>query len=336
MRKGKQGKPVIAVAGAGRMGTGIAQAFASMGYRVELIDMKRRSGEEARKVLGSAVEEIAGNLEFLASLGVLKGEIVGRILERIHCHDVVNAGSALREAEVVFEAVPEVMDIKEEALNFISSCAGNDALIASTTSTFLADTLASRVSRPERFMNTHWLNPAYLIPLVEVSPGRKTAPGAVQKMISLLESAGKVPVKCSPSPGFIVPRIQALAMNEAARLVEEGVASPEDVDKASRLGFGIRFAVMGMLEFIDWGGGDILFYASNYLRDSMKAGRFSPPAVISENMERGRIGIKSGRGFYDYSGMDVSEYRKETVRKFVDLLRHLNLLPPFPEEDDFE
>src|SRR5690606_16660819 len=102
---------------------------------------------------------------------------------------------------------------------------------------------------------------------------------------------GKIPIVCKASPGYIVPRIQALAMNEAARLVEEGVASPEDIDKAVKYGFGLRFGVLGLLEFIDWGGGDILFYASNYLAGAFNDKRFAPPAVISDNMREDRIGL---------------------------------------------
>lgn len=320
------GKPLIAVVGAGRMGTGIAQVFAYAGYRVELIDAKERSAEKARQVLRAASEQIAGNLAFLASMDILDRAAVERIMQRIGYHDRQSLAEILPGAGVVFEAVPEVLDIKSAVFADISPAVSGEALIASTTSTFLVDTLASFVSRPERFMNTHWLNPAYLIPLVEVSPGHLTAPEALREMLALLESAGKIPVKCAASPGFIVPRIQALAMNEAARLVEEGVATPEEIDKASRLGFGLRFAVLGLLEFIDWGGGDILYYASNYLKEALKAERYAPPAIIARHMEEGHTGMKAGRGFYNFSERDVPAYQRETLRKFVDLLRHMGLL----------
>ena len=105
----------------------------------------------------------------------------------------------------------------------------------------------ARLNEPERFLNVHWLNPAYLIPLVEISPGAATDPAVIAQVKALLEGIGKVPVVCAATPGFIVPRIQALAMNEAARMVEEGVASAEDIDKAIRYGFGFRYAVLGLL-----------------------------------------------------------------------------------------
>ena len=122
-----------------------------------------------------------------------------------------------------------------------------------------------------------------------------------------------MPVVCAATPGFIVPRIQALAMNEAARMVEEGVASAEDIDKAIRYGFGFRYAVLGLLEFIDWGGGDILYYASRYLEGALGSDRYRAPEVIARNMREGRIGLRTGAGFLDYSGLDVDAYREQRL-----------------------
>lgn len=320
-------KPRIAVVGAGRMGKDIAQVFAYAGYKVTLIDSRDRVGYETERVLKEASEHIAGNFHFLCSAGVLSNAAIEQIVRRIEYKGFYTMDQVLPECGVIFEAVPEVVHLKQQIFSHISSASSCCALIASTTSTFLVDTLAANVRHPHRFMNTHWLNPAYLIPLVEVSPCQETSPAALRRMMDLLESAGKVPVKCKASPGFIVPRIQALAMNEAARLAEEGVASPEDIDKATRVGFGLRFAVLGLLEFIDWGGGDVLYYASNYLKDSLQADRFSPPEVVSENMDKGRIGMKTGSGFYDFRDRNVTAYQQETIAKFVDLLRHLGLLP---------
>ena len=174
----------------------------------------------------------------------------------------------------------------------------------------------------------HWLNPAYLIPLVELSPGTATDPAIVAKVKALLEGIGKVPVVCAATPGFIVPRIQALAMNEAARMVEEGVASAEDIDKAIRYGFGFRFAVLGLLEFIDWGGGDILHYASRYLESALGSDRYRAPEVISRNMREGRIGLRTGAGFLDYSELDVEVYREQRLAALVEMLRHFGLARP--------
>ena len=184
------------------------------------------------------------------------------------------------------------------------------------------------MEHPERFLNAHWLNPAFLIPLVELSPGARTDPGVTERLKSLLEAIGKVPVVCAARPGYIVPRIQALAMNEAARMVEEGVASAEDIDKAIKYGFGIRYANLGMLEFIDYGGGDILYYASRYLTGALGSERYAAPEIIERNMAEGRIGLKTGKGFLDYSALDIEAYRAGRLKALVDMLGFMGLSRP--------
>src|SRR5206468_2810541 len=250
---------------------------------------------------------------------------------------VVAAGQSdavLADAGMVFEGVPEVVELKRQVLGAASRQVKQDTIIASTTSTILVDDLSGAIVNPRRFLNVHWLNPAYLIPLVEVSPGKATDPGIIEEVKALLEGIGKVPVVCAATPGFIVPRIQALAMNEAARMVEEGVASAEDIDKAIRYGFGFRYAVLGLLEFIDWGGGDILYYASRYLEGALGSERYRSPEVISRNMRDGRIGLRTGAGFLDYSGMDVDAYREQRLAELVNLLRHFGLArPPVLDRD---
>jgi 3-hydroxybutyryl-CoA dehydrogenase len=231
-------------------------------------------------------------------------------------------------ADVVFEGVTETLEAKRDAFARACAHAREDAIIASTTSSMLADTLAALVTRPERFINAHFLNPAYLIPLVEVSPARATREQTFEAMKSLLESAGKVVVRCAPSPGFIVPRLQAAAMNEAARLVEEGVATPEDIDRAVRAGFGPRYTAMGICEFIDYGGLDILYYASSSLARALEAPRYEPPAIVRTMMQDGRRGAREGEGFHDWRGRDLAAYQRELVGRFVALFAHLRLLPP--------
>lgn len=320
-------KPVVAAVGAGRMGRGIAHVFAYAGCPVALVDLKPRPPAEARGLLAAARAEVAGTLDLLASLDVLTAAQAEAILGRIRLSTDAEAEAALATADFVFEGVPERLEAKREALGRISRAARPSAVIASATSTMLVDTLQGFVVHPERFLNAHWLNPAYLMPLVEVSAGSATSPDTVSALLDLLRRAGKVPVRCAARPGFIVPRIQALAMNEAARLVEEGVGSPEEIDRAIRVGFGVRYAVLGLLEFIDWGGGDILYYASDYLRGALGSDRYEAPDVVKRHMREGRLGLRTGQGFYDFREVDVGRYQRETLGRFVSLLRHLDLLP---------
>src|SRR6185437_14950785 len=288
-------RSAIACLGAGRMGRGIAVAFAYAGHPVTMIDVKAgRSVEQFAKLEAEALDEVRKTLDTLARIGMLKENEASVIIARVSVVPANARTEALAGAGIVFEGVPEIVELKREVLGDASRSVGSDVIIASTTSTILVDDLSDAIEHPERFLNVHWLNPAYLIPLVEISPGKATDPKIVARVKALLEGIGKVPVVCAATPGFIVPRIQALAMNEAARMVEEGVASAEEIDKAIRFGFGFRYAVLGLLEFIDWGGGDILFYASRYLEGALGSERYRAPEVISNNMRDGRIGLRSG------------------------------------------
>ena len=322
-------RPAIACLGAGRMGRGIAVAFAYAGHDVTMIDIKAgRSTEQFTKLESEALDEVEKTLQSLSRFGLLKDTEAETIMARVSVVPASGNAAALAAAGLVFEGVPEVVELKRDILGAASKAVGRDVIIASTTSTILVDDLSSAIEHPERFLNVHWLNPAYLIPLVEISPGKATDPDIVARVKILLESIGKVPVVCAATPGFIVPRIQALAMNEAARMVEEGVASAEEIDKAIRYGFGFRYAVLGLLEFIDWGGGDILYYASRYLEGALGSDRYRAPEVISNNMRDGRIGLRSGAGFLDYSGLNVDEYREKRLAELVNMLRHVGLARP--------
>ncbi|WP_299417166.1 3-hydroxybutyryl-CoA dehydrogenase [uncultured Sulfitobacter sp.] len=320
-------KEIIAAVGAGRMGRGMAIAFAYSGHHVRLVDAKPRSAAEFETLQTAALSEIRSALGLLAGFGLLEEHEIEGVAARVQCYPLIRMESALDGVPVIFEGVPETLEAKREAFATICRYADEEAIIASTTSTILSNDLQGFVTHPKRFLNAHWLNPAYLVPLVEVSPAEQTAPQTTRTLKALLERIGKVPVVCAASPGYIVPRIQALAMNEAARLVEEGVASAEDIDKATKYGFGFRFAVLGLLEFIDWGGGDILFYASRYMSDATGQDRFEAPKIVQQNMANNRNGLRDGEGFMTYEGMDVAAYQKERIGAFAAMLRHLDKMP---------
>jgi 3-hydroxybutyryl-CoA dehydrogenase len=317
----------IACVGAGRMGRGIALAFAYAGYEVMLVDLKQRDPAGWSSLSSECFAEISDNLRLLSELDALPAEAVTRVASRIRILKEREA-EALHEADVVFEAVPETLEAKRAAFKRLCKLARPDALLASTTSTILVTDLVPLVTHPQRLMNAHWLNPAYVIPLVELSTHAGTSPGTVSSMKTLLEEAGKVPVLCGPTPGYIVPRLQALVMNEAARMVEEGAASAEDIDKATRYGLGLRFAAIGVIEFIDYGGNDILYYASRHLSGTLGAERYTAPEIVQRLMRDGHVGLKSGQGFYDYRGRDVRAYRKDVLARTLGELRQAGLYRP--------
>jgi 3-hydroxybutyryl-CoA dehydrogenase len=326
----------IVALGAGRMGRGLGHVFAYAAYRVDIVDFKARAPADGARLRAAALAEIGANLGLLRDLGVLDEAQRAAILARVRVLPLEDAPAALAQADFVFEGVTETLEAKRDAFARACAHARPDAVIASTTSSMLADTLAGLVTHPERFVNAHFLNPAYHNPLVEVSPARLTAESTFAKTRALLESAGKVVVRCAPSPGFIVPRLQAAAMNEAARLVEEGVATPEDIDRAVRAGFGPRYTAMGMCEFIDYGGLDILYYASKSMAQALQAPRYEPPAIVERLMREGKRGAREGEGLSEWRGRDMAAYQRELVGRFAALFAHLKLLPPPGAADRLE
>ena len=321
-------KAHIACLGAGRMAQGIAVAFAYAGHPGTIIDVKARGAGGHVSIARAAIAEARAALAALAAFGLFRPADVDRIADRIRVVEEASGSAALADAAAIFEAVPEVLDIKREVLARVSARGATDAIFASTTSTILVDDLSQAVNDPARFLNVHWLNPAFLIPLVEMSPGARTDSAVTERIKALLEGIGKVAVVCAARAGYIVPRIQALAMNEAARLVEEGVASAADIDKAVKYGFAVRFANLGLLEFIDYGGGDILYHASRYLAGALGSERYAAPSIIERNMREGNIGLRTGRGFLDYAGLDIDAYRRERLKELMNTLTSMGLLRP--------
>ncbi len=317
----------VAALGAGRMGRGIALAFACAGQDIVVIDAKERSRSDFELLRDDARRDIEAQLEVLIDLEVVPRAALPRILARIEVCDRDEACRRLPQVELLFEGVPEVMVSKSQALAFADRWLPPDAIVASTSSTFLSTSLAAMVGQPQRFLNAHWLNPAHLIPLVEVSPHPGTDPQVTQRLQKRLEGIGKVSVLCGASPGYIVPRMQALLMNEAARMIEQGVATAEDIDRATRYGFGIRYAAMGVVEFIDVGGNDILYYASRYLAEALGDQRYASPEIVGRLMAQGQNGLRSGRGFHDWSGKDIAAYRRQSTAGLLELLRLAGKLP---------
>ncbi len=319
--------PAVAALGAGRMGRGIALAFACAGQRVLLADVKERSRSDFERLRDEALRDIEGQIEVLVEVGLVPRRAMRKILGRIGVCGRAAAGSQLPHVDLIFEGVPEVMEAKSEALAFACRWLPEEAIVASTSSTFLSTALAEMVSNPRRFLNAHWLNPAHLIPLVEISPHAGTDPRATQRLREILENIGKVAVLCGPSPGYIVPRMQVLLMNEAARMIEEGVATAEDIDRATRYGFGVRYAAMGVVEFIDVGGNDILYYASRYLSEALGNERYASPRIVGRNMVQGCNGLRDGKGFYDWTDRNIAEYRRQSMARLVEVLRIAERLP---------
>jgi len=319
-----------AAVGAGRMGRSIAVAYALAGQPCALVDLRERTPEAAARLRDEAQAEMAGILEHLVSLGLLDAAQRPAVLARIAWVDRAGAPDALAQARLIFEAVPETLDAKRDGLGVIGALAGPHVIVASTSSTMQAGELAGFLPHPERFLNAHWLNPAYLVPLVEVAPHAGTAPAVREALLADLRAAGKVPVVCNDAPGYIVPRLQVMVMNEAARMIEQGAASAEDIDLAIRYGFGIRYAAMGVAEFIDFGGLDTLFHASGYLADRLGDARYASPEIVNRKMAAGELGVKTGQGLYAWNADSAARLQAESMRRFAALLKLQGLEPAAP------
>ncbi|WP_151807344.1 3-hydroxybutyryl-CoA dehydrogenase [Acinetobacter bereziniae] len=318
----------VAILGAGRMGKAMAIAFAYAGLKVALIDARQRSEIEFQDYHSQILSDLQQELQLLETIKFINAEQHIFIDKQISILSRDASIEILSNCDLLLEAVPEVKPLKQEIFAWLDPYILANCIVASTTSTFLVTDIAQMISHPERVINAHWLNPAYLIPLVELSRSEETSDEVVADLKHFLHDIGKVSVVCNAKAGYIVPRIQALAMNEAARMVEEGVATAEDIDIAIRTGFGLRFSVLGLLEFIDWGGGDILYYASQYLQREL-GDRYQAPEIIADNMRQQRNGLREKQGFYNYDQVDIADYKKKVLHQFADRITSQNLKPQF-------
>lgn len=309
----------IGVVGPGRMGTGISQVFAAAGHEVRLLDAKDRDPGGFEQTEASVRENVRTNLDFLAANDQFAAD-PDDTLARI---EFGTDPAALSDVDWVFEALPEKPDVKT---GFFESAGGDlprDAVLATTTSSISLETLAPAVPDSGRLLITHWLNPAFIVPLVEVGRADDTDDAAVEATVELLDAVGKEPVVCRDSPGFLGSRIQAAAMNEAVRAWEDGVASAAEIDRALRQGVGFRMAAMGLLEFVDIGGVDILYDVDEYLATEL-GDRFEAPGSVREKMDANELGPSTGTGYYDYEGVDVEAITDERYRQMLELLEALD------------
>jgi len=328
--------PHVVALGAGRMGRGLATALAYANIKVTVLDARQRTPEAQSDLAQQGHAEVLANMGMLAQLGAFDEAFAQPLAQRVQWADAAQAPEVLADADWVFEGVTETLQAKQDALELCNQHCRDDAILTSTTSSILVTQLAPLVHRPERFFNMHWLNPAFLIPVVEISTHPDTSADAVQRTRALLQSMGKLPVVCGPAPGYVVPRLQALMMNEAARMVDEGIISAQDMDIATRYGLGLRFAALGVLEFIDFGGADILYHASRELAASVSAERYATPDIIERMMHNQQLGLKTGQGFFSYQPSESAAYRLDAMTRVMAMLRHTDMWRPpvLPERND--
>jgi 3-hydroxybutyryl-CoA dehydrogenase len=307
----------VAIIGAGTMGLGVAECFAAAGIGVRLTDATSELTREAKERL---VERARGHAE----AGLISAEVVDRA-ESVEAADDVSA--AVRDADLVFEAVSENLGLKHEILTACSDAAPAESVIVSNTSSFPMDELAKSVEHPERFLGTHWFNPPEWTPGVEVITAATTDPGVVEKVMEFLRDIGKRPAIVGDGPGFVANRIQNALFLEALRCVEEGLASPQEVDEVVRSCFGFRLPFFGPFQIADMAGLDVYVSVLETLKEGLGE-RFETPDALRELVEQGRTGTKSGAGFLEYSDEERERLLLERDRRYAALNELLERLPP--------
>lgn len=304
----------IAVIGAGIMGRGIALHFAVHGYSVTLFD----AYPQARN---SAPGLMAADLALLEEEGVVAAGSSAEILGRIQVLGSMAAAAA--DAQYVIEAAPENVALKREIFNDLSKVCKPDAIFASNTSSLALNDMAEGLPEctKKRMMVCHWYNPAHIMPIVELSFFGNMEQEPYNQVEQLYISSGKVPVKVLKDvPGLVANRIQQGVAREVFWLIENGVANPEDIDKALKFGPGFRYATTGQLEVADFGGLDIWCTVGNNLLAVMDNRQQANP-LLQEKVQQGKLGFKSGEGFFAYPEQEKPELLKAFNKRLIHQLK---------------
>ena len=276
----------VAVLGAGTMGHGIAQVSAAAGAAVLLYDVDAGA-------LEAGMDRVRANLDKGVELGKVEPEDRAATLSRLEA--ATDLAHAVAAAELVVEAVPESVELKTGILAQVEETAPESAILASNTSSLSIDELAEGLERPGRFLGLHFFNPVHIMKLVEVVRGEATTEETLERAVAFVRRLGKEPVVVADSPGFASSRLGVVLGLEAMRMVEEGVAAPEAIDAAMELGY--RHP-MGPLRLTDLVGLDVRLKIAEYLHETLGGDHYRPPEILRRKVEEGKLGKKSGEGFY--------------------------------------
>ena len=267
----------------------------------------------------NALKGIRGNLQRLVSLGCLESTRIDPAVAAIS--PSTDLGNTVSGAELVIEAIVEDLQAKHALFRSLNELCGENTIIASNTSSFMPSRLAEAVAHPDRLLVAHYFNPPYLIPLVEIVPGPDTSNETVMTVVGLLQKVGKKPVVLRKEAiGFVGNRLQFALFREALAIVEQGIADPAAVDQVVRFGFGRRLAAAGPFEVFDLAGLDtILAVATQILPELDTANRAGEPVpeLLSRKVADGDLGVKSGRGFHEWTAQGADELRNRLARALV-------------------
>ena len=303
----------IAVIGAGLMGHGIAQEFACAGYRVYLHDITEEQLNIARVQIGK-------NLTLLAENAVIEEISISATLQRIHTTTDLTA--AAKTADFVVEAVSENLPLKQQIFEELDSLCQPHTILASNTTALMPSQIGVNTKRTDKILNTHYFNPPYLIPLVELIRSPDTSDETVSVTFDLLTAIGKTPAIIDKEAlGFVGPRLQAALIREAFAIVEQGIASAETVDLVVRNSFGRRLSVAGPFEVFELAGWDLVLAAFEELYKDLNSSPDINP-LLREMVESGKLGIKSGEGFYQWTDERQQALRNRMSQALIRAIQH--------------
>jgi 3-hydroxybutyryl-CoA dehydrogenase len=298
----------IVVIGAGNMGEGVVQSFAQAGKRVTVLARKRESLDKCR-------QQIDTNLKLFAEFRLLE-EAPEIIESRINYVPMAELSEAIRGCDFVVEMIPEVLADKKELFGKLDGCDPH-VILASNTSSITITMLTEGMKTAYRVLGTHYFNPAHIMPLVEIHMGEHTADEVVQTTKELMLQVGKRPILVKKEiPGFIVNRIQGAIFREISYLLDEGIATPEDIDIAAKAMYGFRLSCIGPMEADDMIGLDTSARVSANLFKTL-SNRTEPSATLLKKVDRGELGIKTGNGWYNYDGKTRAQVLDELNRRLL-------------------
>jgi len=277
----------IAVIGSGQMGNGIAQVAACAGYSVTMVDIKQ-------DFLDKGMETISSSLNRLVAKERMSKEDADNAMSRINASTDTNSCAS---ADLVVEAIPEIPELKYSTFGQLDSICKESAILASNTSSISIDSIAGSTNRPDKVIGMHFMNPVPIMKLVEVINGSQTSEEVTSAVLVAAERMGKTPLMCNDSPGFVSNRILCPMINEAILTLQEGVAEPDAIDGIMKLGMNHPIGPLALSDLI---GNDTVLHIMNVLHEGLEDDKYAPAPLLVEMVDQGKLGRKSGEGFYTY------------------------------------
>ncbi len=277
----------MAVLGAGQMGNGITQVAACAGIEVVMIDIQQEYVDKGIATIEKSLAKLVSKERMSQEDADAARSRISTAVDRSACADV----------DLVVEAVPEILDLKLSIFSELDGICKEDCILATNTSSISISEIAAATSRPDKVIGMHFMNPVPIMKLVEVINGKETTESVTSTVLAAAERMGKIPLMCNDSPGFVSNRILCPMINEAILTLQEGVAEPEAIDGIMKLGMNHPIGPLALSDLI---GNDTVLHIMNVLHEGMGDDKYAPAPLLIEMVEQGKLGRKSGQGFYDY------------------------------------